>query len=92
MLCIGPDAKKGAPPIKELLPKDSEDLPKGTSLRNGGEGWRARKFLRERRGRSSFHQGAPFIKELLPLKSSFHQGAPFIKELLPSRNFLKELP
>ena len=28
---IGPYAKKGAPSIKELLPKDSEELPKGTS-------------------------------------------------------------
>ena len=27
----GPYAKKGAPSIKELLPKDSEELPKGTS-------------------------------------------------------------
>ena len=27
---IGPYAKKGAPSIKELLPKDSEELPKGT--------------------------------------------------------------
>ena len=57
---MGPNAKKGAPSIKELLPKDSEelprnkdgeDLPRGTSLRRGGEGWRARKFLKERRGR-----------------------------------------
>ena len=28
---IGPYAKKGAPSIKELLPKDSEELPKGTT-------------------------------------------------------------
>ena len=27
----GPYAKKGAPSIKELLPKDSEKLPKGTT-------------------------------------------------------------
>ena len=31
--------------------KDGEDLPRGTSLRRGGEGWRARRFLKERRGR-----------------------------------------
>ena len=30
-LDVGPYAKKGAPSIKELLPKDSEELPKGTS-------------------------------------------------------------
>ena len=47
----GPYAKKGAPSIKELLPNDSEELPKGTTLRRGGEGRRARKFLKERRGR-----------------------------------------
>ena len=27
----GPYAKKGAPSIKELLPKNSEELPKGTT-------------------------------------------------------------
>ena len=27
----GPYAKKGAPSIKELLPNDSEELPKGTT-------------------------------------------------------------
>ena len=27
----GPDAKKGVPSIKELLAKDSEELPKGTT-------------------------------------------------------------
>ena len=38
--------------LKELpINKDGEDLPKGTSLRRGGEGWRVRKFLDERRGR-----------------------------------------
>ena len=38
--------------LKELpRNKDGEDLPRGTSLRRGGEGWRARKFLKERRGR-----------------------------------------
>ena len=38
--------------LKELPKnKDGKDLPKGTSLRKGGEGWRARKFLKERRGR-----------------------------------------
>ena len=28
---LGPYAKKGAPSIKELLTKDSEELPKGTT-------------------------------------------------------------
>ena len=28
---VGPYAKKGAPSVKELLPKDSEELPKGTA-------------------------------------------------------------
>ena len=28
---FGPYAKKGAPSIKKLLPKDSEELPKGTT-------------------------------------------------------------
>ena len=28
---IGPYAKKGVPSIKELLAKDSEELPKGTT-------------------------------------------------------------
>ena len=38
--------------LKELpRNKDGEDLPRGTSLRRGGAGWRARKFLKERRGR-----------------------------------------
>ena len=38
--------------LKELpRSKDGEVLPKGTSLRREGEGWRARKFLKERRGR-----------------------------------------
>ena len=38
--------------LKELpRNKDGEDLPRGTSLRRGGKGWRARKFLKERRGR-----------------------------------------
>ena len=38
--------------LKELpRNKDGEDLPRGTSLRRGGEEWRARKFLKERRGR-----------------------------------------
>ena len=38
--------------LKELpRNKDGEELPRGTSLRRGGEGWRARKFLKERRGR-----------------------------------------
>ena len=31
--------------------KDGEDLPRGTSLRRGGKGWRVRKFLKGRRGR-----------------------------------------
>ena len=31
--------------------KDGDNLPKGTPLRRVGEGWRARKFLKERRGR-----------------------------------------
>ena len=35
--------------LKELpRNKDGEDLPRGTSLRRGGEGWQARKFLKER--------------------------------------------
>ena len=34
--------------LKELpRNKDGEDLSRGTSLRRGGEGWRARKFLKE---------------------------------------------
>ena len=38
--------------LKELpRNKDGEELPRGTSLRRGGKGWRARKFLKERRGR-----------------------------------------
>ena len=38
--------------LKELPKnKDGEDLPKGTSLRRGGEGWRARNFLKARRVR-----------------------------------------
>ena len=38
--------------LKELpRNKDGEDLPRGTSLRRGGEGWRARKFLKEKSGR-----------------------------------------
>ena len=60
----GPYAKKGAPSIKKLLAKDSEellrnkdgeDLHRGYSLRQGGEGWRARKFLKERRGRMAMN-------------------------------------
>ena len=31
---LGPYAKKGAPSIKELLPKDSEELPKGINKAN----------------------------------------------------------
>ena len=55
---------EGAPSIKGLLAEDSEELlkelprnkdgedhPRGTSFRRGEEGWRARKFLKERRGR-----------------------------------------
>ena len=38
--------------LKELpRNKDGEDLPRGTSLRRGGKGWRTRKFLKERRGK-----------------------------------------
>ena len=38
--------------LKELpRNKDGEDLPKITFLRRGREGWRARNFLKERRGR-----------------------------------------
>ena len=38
--------------LKELpLNKDGEDLSKGTSLKKGGEGWRAKNFLKEMRGR-----------------------------------------
>ena len=40
--------------LKELpRNKDGEDLPKGTSLRKGGEGWPVRKFHKERRRRMS---------------------------------------
>ena len=57
--------------LKELpRNKDGEDLPRGTSLRRGGEGRRARKFLKERRGRMALYgrrMARNFLKkELLP--------------------------
>ena len=47
--------------LKELpRNKDGEDLPRGTSLKQGGKGWRSRKFVKERRGRMK----VPCIEDL----------------------------